>query len=121
MATEDEVERFIGEFRVKSRVFGMVFRDDRNKNLETMAELGISRVEREKIVRSVEVEDYSEGPIEDLLNRISALWVFGKFVRNRELYIKISMGYPGCSTICVSFHFAEHPMKYPFKRKEGSL
>lgn len=65
----ENVERFLTEFRVKVDVFQLVYRDDRNKNLETMAELSISSVERTKVVKSIEVEDYSEGPIPDVLNQ----------------------------------------------------
>ena len=44
------------------------------------------------------------------------MWVFGKDVRGREIYIKIALGMQGGQTICISFHIAEHPLKYPFKR-----
>ena len=41
--------------------------------------------------------------------------VFGKDVKGREVYIKITLGYQNGQTICISFHIAEHPMNYPFK------
>lgn len=43
------------------------------------------------------------------------MWVFGKDVNGKELYIKIAMGQPGSNTICISFHIAEHPIQYAFK------
>ena len=43
------------------------------------------------------------------------MWVFGKEVKNREVYIKISMGKANEETICISFHIAEHQIMYPFK------
>jgi hypothetical protein len=43
------------------------------------------------------------------------MWVFGKNVKGQEVYIKIMLGQPGRSTICISFHIAEHPLNYPFK------
>jgi hypothetical protein len=30
----------------------------------------------------------------------------------------LSMGYPGSSTICISFHIAEKNMNYPFKKEK---
>ena len=63
------------------------------------------------------MEDYSEGPIIDTLNRIGEMWVFGKDVAEQEIYIKISLGYPNSSTICISFHVAELPMRYPHRTK----
>lgn len=44
------------------------------------------------------------------------MWVFGKDYDGTELYIKISLGAPGSKTICISFHEAEHPLSYPFKK-----
>lgn len=41
--------------------------------------------------------------------------VFGKDVKNREVYIKIMISDYGGQTICISFHLAEAPLKYPFK------
>ncbi len=60
-------------------------------------------MDREKILDKLTVEDYSEGPLEDTLYRKSDLWVFGKEIKKREVYIKISIGQvqEGC---CV-FHF----------------
>ena len=56
-------------------------------------------------------------PVIDLLNKRTEMWVFGKDVKEREVYIKITLGYQNGQTICISFHLAEHPMRYPFKLK----
>lgn len=87
------------------------------KNLATLAALDMPPNARTKIIKQIVVEDYSEGPIVDTLNKIGEMWVFGKDVTGQEVYIKISMGYPNCSTICISFHLSEHPMRYPYKEK----
>jgi len=70
-----------------------------------------------KIVESLIALDYSEGPLEDEIYRIASMWVFGKFYKEIEIYIKISMGPPGSKVMCISFHPSEHPMNYPFKQK----
>ena len=57
-------------------------------------------------------------PITNILNRFGDLWVFGKDVKGQEVYIKICYGQPNRSTICVSFHIAEYPMNYPYKKGE---
>ena len=67
------------------------------------------------IVKNLQVQDYVEGPVIDLLNKRTEMWVFGKDVKEREVYIKITLGYQNGQTICISFHLAEHPMRYPFK------
>lgn len=59
--------------------------------------------------------DYSEGPKTDTLNAGAPLWVFGKLVKNKMIYIKISVGPENRPVICISFHEAEHEMSFPFK------
>ncbi len=115
MLTKEEVQRFLEQFNAKVKVFGIVFRDDRQKNKEALEQLEITPMQREMIVRNLQVQDYSEGPIIDVLNQQGEMWVFGKDVKDREVYIKITLGYQNGQTICISFHIAEHPMQYPFK------
>lgn len=115
MVTVDEVKAFLDQFNVKAQVFGIRFRDDRGKNRETLLTLDISPLQREVIVKSLNTQDYVEGPVIDELNKRGEMWVFGKDVKEREVYIKITLGYENGQTICISFHIAEHPLKYPFK------
>jgi len=103
------------QFNAKVKVFGIIFRDDRPKNKEALQQLDITPMQRELIVKSLHVQDYVEGPVIDVLNRQGEMWVFGKDVKGREVYIKITLGYQNGQTICISFHIAEHPMLYPFK------
>lgn len=116
MATREEVERFINNFQSKLKIFQIIFRDDRGKNTQALAELEISPTYRETVIKEIVVEDYSEGPIVDTLNKYGEMWVFGKDVKKQEVYIKIALGHPNSSTICISFHKAERPIKYPFKK-----
>ena len=115
MTTQQEVEQFLNQFKVKLDIFGIIFRNDRGKNIQTLVDLNITEMERLRIVKSIEVTDFSEGPVVDTLNHGTDLWIFGKDVKEQEVYIKISMGLPSNKTICISFHIAEHPMSYPFK------
>ncbi|CAN5235878.1 hypothetical protein BH23BAC1_BH23BAC1_36620 [soil metagenome] len=72
-------------------------------------------MDREKILDKLTVEDYLEGPLEDTLYKKSDLRVFGKEVKNKEVYIKISIGQGAGGVLCISFHIAEHKMNYPYK------
>lgn len=92
------------------------FRDDRQKNQNSLVELGITPNQRMEVIMNLSCYDYSEGPIVDALNNQGEMWVFGKDVRGNEIYIKITLGKPNTHTICISFHKAEHPMSYPLKR-----
>lgn len=111
----EEVRAFLEQFNTKVQVFGILFRDDRPKNKEALQILDITPLQRELIVKNLQAQDYVEGPVIDVLNKKCEMWVFGKDVRGREVYIKITLGYQNGQTICISFHIAEHPMQYPFK------
>ena len=115
MTTREEVDVFLRGFREKMNLWDVLFRDDRSKNTQTLADLELRPVDRKKILEKLEVEDYAQGPLADTLYGEAAMWVFGKSVKKHEVYIKITMGFRGGSVICISFHTAEHPMRYPFK------
>ena len=115
MVTIEEVKAFLDQFNIKAQVFGIRFRNDREKNKETMRLLALTPFQREVIVKTLQVEDYVEGPVIDVLNKEGEMWVFGKDVKGREVYIKITLGNENGQTICISFHIAEHPLEYPFK------
>ena len=115
MISIEEVKAFLEQFNIKAQVFGIIFRDDRQKNRKALLELDITQMQRELIVKSLLPQDYVEGPVIDVLNKEGEMWVFGKDVKGREVYIKITLGYENGQTICISFHIAEHPLAYPFK------
>ena len=115
MATKEQVEAFLKRMKEKIKVFDIIFRDDRGKNLQTLATLEINTTFRKQVIMNIEPEDYVDGPIVDTLNKMGEMWVFGKDVKGREVYIKITLGYENGQTICISFHIAEHPLAYPFK------
>lgn len=115
MVTREDVRAFLEQFNIKAQVFGILFRDDRPKNRQTLLQLDITPLQREMIVKSLVPQDYVEGPVIDELNKGGDMWVFGKDVKGREVYIKITLGYDNGQTICISFHIAEHPLVYPFK------
>lgn len=115
MITIEDVKAFLDQFNIKAEVFGIHFRDDRQKNEDTLCLLNITPFQREVIVKSLLPQDYVEGPVIDVLNMEKEMWVFGKDAKGREVYIKITLGYENGQTICISFHIAEYPLAYPFK------
>ncbi|MBO5796605.1 MAG: DUF4089 domain-containing protein [Bacteroides sp.] len=114
MVTKEDVQRFLDCVQEKIKVFGILYRDDRGKNTQALLDLEITPQYRDRVIENLEVIDYSDGPIVDTLNKYGEMWVFGKDVKGKEVYIKITQGM-GTSAICISFHIAEYPMKYPFK------
>ncbi len=74
MNKEDEVLRFLRRFKDKARIFGVVFRDDRGKNAQSLLDLEITPLKRLEIVLNLKVEDFVDGPLEDTLHKIADLW-----------------------------------------------
>ncbi|WP_345245696.1 hypothetical protein [Nibrella saemangeumensis] len=114
MAPEDEVSRFLTDFKAKLDLYEVTYMR-RDKNLQALASLDIRPFERTAYLRSLAVENYYRGPHYDQAG-ISDLWEFGIQVKGKEVYIKIQLGAFNRSTICISFHIAEFPMTYPYKK-----
>uniref|UniRef100_UPI0040491EF4 hypothetical protein n=1 Tax=Flavobacterium sp. TaxID=239 RepID=UPI0040491EF4 len=115
MSTEKEIAAFLNNFKTKMGIWDVLFRDERGKNAQTLADLELRPNERKAILESLTVKDYSQGPMEEKLYGGSDMWVFGKIVKKKEVYIKITLGALGASVICISFHLAEHKINYPLK------
>lgn len=113
MKRKEEVEEFLRQFKPKMSVWGLMF-IRRGKNVDTLDKLGITYTKVEEIVRDIEAVDFCETII-DTMGSFGEMWVFGRDYEGHELYVKIAMGNPNFRTICISFHIAEHPMKYLFK------
>lgn len=78
MTPKEEVIRFLQQFHEKLNIFDIIFRDDRGKNTQTLAELEISPRYRLEVIKTIRVEDYSEGPMLNTLNNCGDLCYFGK-------------------------------------------
>lgn len=113
--SEKEIESFLNLFKEKMKIQEVLFRDERGKNAQALLDLEIRPVEREEILASLKIKEYCTGPIKDTLYNGSDLWVFGRIIKKKEVYIKISMGFPGSGVICISFHIAERKLKFPLK------
>ena len=115
MSTEAEVASFLKHFKEKMKFWDVLFRDERGKNAQALVDLELRPIERKTILETLKTKDYSEGPIKEKLYGGVDMWVFGKFVKKKEVYIKITIGAMGSSVICISFHLSQHKMNYPFK------
>lgn len=117
-STIEQVRIFLKEFHSKKKVYQVIFRDDRGKNVQSLLDLEMRPVDREKIIDSLKPEYYYEGPNKDTLHGGSDMWVFGVKHRKTTIYIKITMGRKDCPVICISFHKAEFEMKLPYKNEK---
>ncbi len=115
MSKESEVATFLQNFKEKMIFWDVIFRDERGKNMQALLALELRPVERKTILETLVTKDYSEGPHEEKLYGGADMWIFGKTIKKKEVYIKITMGTFGNSLICISFHLAQHKMNYPLK------
>jgi hypothetical protein len=115
MSTEIAVADFLKDFKEKMKFWDVLFRDDRGKNTQALVDLELRPIERKTILEALETTDYSEGPLAEILYGGADMWVFGKTIKKKEVYIKITMGAMSNGVICISFHLAQHKMNYPLK------
>ena len=116
MAKREDIQLFLNDFKVKLGIWSIVYLDKRPKNLQTLLDLEITPAQRTDILRALTVIDYSEGPLEEKAYGGRDMLVFGKEVKKQEVYIKVTVGVANKPVLCISFHIAEHKMKYPFKK-----
>ena len=89
-----------------------------SKTTRFLRSLGFTAEDVLEVLHSLKVEDYSQGPLADDKGRPHDLWAFGKEIEETEVYIKVTPFFNddrAITTICVSFHEAEHKMIYPYR------
>lgn len=114
VSSREQVQSFLNSFLPKFDIWGIFF-IDRKKNDEALAALGITPIQREAIIKTIEPEDYIETIVDEF--SFGDMWAFGKDFSGDELYIKIALGQPSSNTICISFHKSEFPNRYAYKEK----
>jgi hypothetical protein len=92
----------------------------RKENKECLLQLGFKYPDIKETLLDLSVKDYCEGPCDDR-DQPGELWIFGKTIENKEVYIKLKLASFGPLRIVrvVSFHFAEHTLEHPFE--EGGV
>lgn len=116
VASRGQIAEFLRAFEERRDKVGGVYVIDRVKNRDALIDLGLTKEQREEIILSLTPEDYCEGPYQDREGQ-GMWWVFGKTEEGSEIYIRLKVTH---APICLSFHPAEQPLKYPHKgRKEG--
>lgn len=114
-ATRNDVERFLREFKEKAGFWGIVYVDSKPDNLSTLAALEITGKQRDEYVLALEVEDYYQGPDKNDFSGQNDVWMFGKDIKGKEVYIKIYIGKTNLPNVCISFHIAKNKITYPLK------
>lgn len=118
--TTADVFRFLTEFKTVAEEKGIDF-IPRAEFIEALASLGFTKRNCKDEIFGLSVENYCNGPEEDR-DRPGHVWVFGKLIEGKEIYIKLKIAKVGERTIakCLSFHPAEFPLCFPMTEKGGS-
>jgi len=114
---KDEVRHFLRTFK-EIAATRRIYIVDREKTDNALIRLGLTRTNCKEEIMSLSVLDYSSGPDPDFSRPGGApFWVFGKTVKENEIYIKLKVveGASKDSALCISFHIAEEPLSYPFR------
>ena len=113
------IESFLTKCKIAAKFnFYLEFTE---KNKTTLLELDYTKEDVYNVLVELESRDYIEGPVLDKQGFAKDFWVFGKTIQGREVYIKIKVkdlnfeGDKQLTCYCISFHFAEFPLKYPNK------
>ena len=116
---EEEISLFLKEFKMVAKQRGIDF-IPRQEFIEMLTLFGITRRNCEEEILSLSVDDYCQGPDDDR-DRPGKVWVFGRHIEGREVYIKLKLATVGKEAIakCLSFHPAEFPLCFPLRSKKG--
>lgn len=80
------------------------------------AELGIDDDCIKEYLKNLTLEEYVETCDDERNKKSNAYYVFGKIIMKREVYIKVKIqSYDKKIILCMSFHFAEDKMRFPYK------
>jgi len=116
-AKYEDVKAFLEQMQNWLRYFGgQVFYETKPKNDQFMAEMEwVVPDKKKEWLLKLEPDDYFEGPDKNEIPGLMPVWKFGKRIEGRLCYIKIYL-LPKPNVYCISFHFAEHDMRFPLKK-----
>jgi len=116
----EKVAKFLKKFKKIATTGRGLDLIPRAENIACLAELRITKKNQKEEIMNLTVDDYCEGPEPDK-DRPGEVWLFGKRISGKEVYVKLKIAQVGKETIakCLSFHPARHPLCFPFKPGEG--
>lgn len=83
----------------------------------TLNDMEIDREDVVEILKTLELKEYSETKLDRQETNPPFLFVFGKIINGKLIYIKTKIQKSNTEkVICVSFHYAERNMNFPYKK-----
>ena len=80
----------------------------------TMLDLDFDIKDVVNSIRQLTAANYSETLVDRDDSNPPLLFVFGKVINKRTIYIKLKTKKKSNYILCVSFHYAKHQMNYPY-------
>jgi len=114
MVSKEEVEDYLERLVNKMDLFKVIFEDEDPKDRNTMLKLELSQSACAEYIKKLTYKEYSDGPVTDTVHG-GFYWLFGKIIKEEEIYIKINIGFRNKPVIIISFHFSEHKMVFPLR------
>lgn len=111
-----QVRQFLTDFRSVAsspKKLRIIERKD-GKNQATRSALELTKPLIHEELMGLEPENYNRCDEDRDRPGSAKLWIFGKRIKGKEIYIKIKISSPD-QAVCISFHEAESPMRYPLK------
>lgn len=84
-------------------------------NMGTLIDLEFSMKDVIRVIKSLQLEDYCETLFDRQDEYPPLLYVFGKEISGKTIYIKLKIREIEERIICISFHYARMPMKYIYR------
>jgi hypothetical protein len=109
------INKFLGTFKNLVHKRGITI-PDREKNLKTLEEMGLTKYDIQTELMKLVCEDYIDGPNQDHdPGYPGEIWEFGKKINSEEIYIKLKIA-SNDKPVCLSFHHTEKQINYFFKK-----
>lgn len=81
----------------------------------TMVQLEYDVADIVECIQELMIKDYSETLLDRDDDNPPLLFVFGKIINKRQIYIKLKIkGEKNKKVLCVSFHYAKWKMEFPY-------
>ena len=90
--------------------------DEEHSTPYTILDLGYDTWDVVERLKELTVAEYSETKIDRDNLEPPLLFVFGKYINKKLVYIKLKIkGNQRRRVLCVSFHYAREPMQFPYR------
>ena len=114
----NRVEEFLKKYKSLACVKDSFFIVPRDKNIQCIADLGITTPQAKDVIMNLNKNNYYKGPEEDKNGSGNNVWIFQAIVRGKCVYIKLSDDFQNNKAKCISFHSPQYSMKKKKKKKK---